>query len=300
MYTHLMFKGLLLFWGIVFSVTIMKFATEITIPNMSLNFGTVVAEDKIVDEREIRIPLEEYFGLVIEGAEGCMKDHKFHTSKESLNTSSSCWNGECKVTVEFGNSIPKEVGLYIKENGKCVEKKFQVANNIQTIGYRVDLQLTQEQKSFLGIVSGDKVELKNANGYSLNILHQHYYYDTKANKDMIVVNDEERGTVYFTTNNRTKVQGVTPSTKDTIKKYIFTYTCNTKTSCTRTANTYILQIDGLFVELEIDFVEECTKDRSEGKKVNKYCKDIIFPGSTKSFTASANVVIQLYNGTKNL
>ncbi len=214
MYIKIMIKVLLIYWTIVFSVIILKSITDVIPKITSFIFSTVIAEK----EKEITMPLEEYFGLIIEDTEGCMKNSKFHTYVKNIKTSSSCLNGECKVTVEFEDYIPKEVGLYIKENGRCIEKKFNVTDNMKTIGYRVDLKLTQEQKNSLGIIEGDRVELKNANAYLHNLVHKYYYYDSRVKDDTIVVNHEEKRTIRFNTKNDSKTQVNNPKTENTAKK----------------------------------------------------------------------------------
>jgi beta-xylosidase len=74
------------------------------------------------------------------------------------------------------------------------------------------------------------------------------------------------------------------------KHRLFDYACPTATTCTQTANTYIAQVDGLFIELDLDFVEQCLEDKNMGKKVNRYCQYMISPGDTSSFKASAAVI----------
>jgi hypothetical protein len=72
--------------------------------------------------------------------------------------------------------------------------------------------------------------------------------------------------------------------------HLFNYTCPTATSCTQTANTFIANVDGLFIELDSAFVEQCIEDKNLGKKVNRYCQYMISPGDTSRFEASADVI----------
>ena len=287
-------KALLVFWSMVFAVIALKYTTDML--NSNSNFIVSTGKSKIINRKgEIHIVLETYSGLVLDGVRGCMKNHKFDTSNLNISRSNSCVNGKCKLTVEFEDSIPNNIGLYVKENSKCIEKTFNVESNMQVLGYRVDLKLSPDQKDSLGIENVDDIELKNASGYSFSPIHKYFYYNLKMKKDTISENGVNKGIIYF--NNNYDASTDESQNTNVSKGTLFTYDCNTaNTTCTRTANTYILLIDGIFVELDTDFIEECKYSR---KKLNKYCKQIIFPGQSILFTTSPNIIKHLLKNGAN-
>ena len=77
------------------------------------------------------------------------------------------------------------------------------------------------------------------------------------------------------------------------KKELFTLSCTSPTVCTKTANVYLVNVDGLFVELTPEFVDSCNKQSVENKVTNIYCKQMIFPGHSETFETSADVVRHL-------
>ncbi len=77
------------------------------------------------------------------------------------------------------------------------------------------------------------------------------------------------------------------------KKKLFTLSCTSATTCTKTANAYLINVDGLFIELSPEFVEQCQKDIANNWETNIYCKQMIAPGHSETFTASVDVVKHL-------
>jgi hypothetical protein len=77
------------------------------------------------------------------------------------------------------------------------------------------------------------------------------------------------------------------------KKKFFTLSCSSATTCTKTANTYLVNVDGLFVELSPEFVEQCQKNEANNVEINLYCKKMIAPGHTETFSAPADVIKHL-------
>jgi len=77
------------------------------------------------------------------------------------------------------------------------------------------------------------------------------------------------------------------------KFHLFDYACPSATTCTRTANVPMVHESGLFMELKPEFVEQCRKDKEEGRSVNPYCNKMIRPGDIETFTAPAAVVKHL-------
>jgi len=71
---------------------------------------------------------------------------------------------------------------------------------------------------------------------------------------------------------------------------LFDLSCSSETQCTRTAKAYLVQADGLFVKLRSDFVEECLEKKQKNIVTGEYCKKMISPGESKTFTTSARVI----------
>ena len=193
---RLVVKSLLIFWSIVALVIAVRFIV-INIPkDFDIDF---LSEKK--ESNRLYFPLKKRLAFILNGIEGCTKeDRAFPTiyNDEIISTGSNCWNGDCELTVEFGDSIPKTIELYVKENGTCQLKEFKVPKVLDTIGYRIDLQLTQKQRLDLGGIGITKnIRLEHAKGYSFTNKHKYYFYDKKLDKDTLLLNDEKLDTVYF-------------------------------------------------------------------------------------------------------
>jgi hypothetical protein len=164
--------------------------------DMNIDFFT-----KKEESNRLYFPLKKRLAFILNGIEGCTKEDRSFPAfydNEIISTGSSCWNGDCELTVEFSDTIPKTVELYVKEKGACQQKEFKVPRVLDTIGYRVDLQLTQKQRLDLGGIGITKnIRLEHAKGYSLTHNHKYYFYDKKLDKDIILLDDEELDTVYF-------------------------------------------------------------------------------------------------------
>jgi hypothetical protein len=76
-------------------------------------------------------------------------------------------------------------------------------------------------------------------------------------------------------------------------KRLFTLSCPTPTTCTKTANVYVVNVDGLYIELRPEFVEECLKQSATNSMTNIYCKQMSAPGDTETLSASADVIKHL-------
>lgn len=201
-------KALSLFWGIVISVVVIHYLLvnvnySSIIPDVKQGFTAIIKKADIFPKKEkdaITFPLKKTAEMVLENTKSCIKDNRYHFYPKYLDTSSHCMNNQCTVSVSFKNDIPKKVGLYVEENGKCIGKYFEVASKLHENGARVDLQLTSAQKKKLGISLGDEIRLRHANGYTLDTQHKYYYYDHILLGDDIMVNDKKRGIVYFKVN----------------------------------------------------------------------------------------------------
>ena len=116
----------------------------------------------------------------------------------AYNTSSSCMNGNCSMTVEFGDEIPESVALCVKQGDNCVLKHFNVPKNPEVVGYTASFELTPEIKSQLDIQSWeDEITFENANGHSLEDNIYTVSYESMPIEDNLMVNGQVKLKVKF-------------------------------------------------------------------------------------------------------
>jgi len=236
------------------------------------------------DEKDvIFFPLQTQYGFTLDGVKGCIKDYQSGIIEKgySYSTNGSCWNGSCALNISFSEKIPKDISLYVIKDGHCELEKFEVSSPLDTVGYSVDLQLTQTQKNNLSIIRGDEVRLKEAKGYSLDSKNQFYFYDNKLAEDTILVNGKEKGKVYFSKEAKSsKIDIPHP-------KKIFTITCDSNRICEQVANSYLVNIDGIYFIPNDEFIIKCMRDKS----ASKYCNIMINIGhiSTPKFQSDAEM-----------
>ena len=185
-------KSVLIFWGIVLFVFAIRFIV--------LHMPKDILSSKKESSR-LYFPLKKQEVFLLNGMEGCSKDHRSFPviyDTEIISTGSKCWNGDCELTVVFGEVIPETIELYVKENGTCQQKKFKVPKLLDRMGYRVDLQLTQKQRLDLGGIGlTNNIRLEHAKSYTLTKQHKYYFYDKIRDKDTLLLDGEKIGTVYF-------------------------------------------------------------------------------------------------------
>jgi hypothetical protein len=70
----------------------------------------------------------------------------------------------------------------------------------------------------------------------------------------------------------------------------FDLICSGPTTCTKTANTYVVNVDGLFIEPNEYFVKTCLEKKKRNEVTNGYCLRMYSPGDAESFTAPANLI----------
>ncbi len=298
---RIVLKILLMFWGIILAGILIKALTNIKVENFDFDFLQKVSQFNNKNDQTIYFPLQEQNGFVIHGYKSCVKDYKsaFYVKGYSFNTSGSCYNNSCKIQIEFKEKIPQAVKLYIKSDNDCKLKEFNVPKTLNTIGYFVNLQLSEKQKSDLTIQSGDKIRLEHANGYSLSANTQLYFYDTQFSEDNILVNDTIVGQVFFNknaihpqntqTNKETKINIPHP-------KELYTYTCDSTFLCKQEANTYIVNVDGINFIPSKELIFTCLKNTQS----NKFCTFFKKIGSIKSLKFDSKAMMSSYiKMTKN-
>jgi len=70
----------------------------------------------------------------------------------------------------------------------------------------------------------------------------------------------------------------------------FDLTCTTPINCTQTANTYVVNVDGLFIEPIQEYVDACLRKRELNTVTSMYCKRMYLPGDSQSFKTNADLV----------
>lgn len=77
---------------------------------------------------------------------------------------------------------------------------------------------------------------------------------------------------------------------------LFIYTCNSKRECKQTAQTYLVNIDGMYIIPEENFVVRCLRD----KKAHQYCKSMIRIGQESSIQFDSEEIMRSYiSNSKN-
>jgi len=299
---RIILKALLIFWGIVLVVILLKVLTNVKVEDFDFDFLKKEFQLNNKDNAIIYFPLEEQNGFVINGVESCSKDYKstLYVKGYSFDTSGSCYNESCKIQIAFKEKIPQTVKLYIKANNDCNLKEVNVPKVLDVIGYSINLQLSESQKSDLGILIGDKIRLEHASGYTLSAHTQLYFYNTQVDKDNILVNDTIVGQVFF--NKNTIHTQTVPVSKDEEEiniphpKELYTFTCNSSFQCKKEANTYIVNLDGVDFIPSKEFILTCLSN----KQLNKFCTFFVKIGDTLSMQFNSKSMMNSYiNTSKN-
>lgn len=282
--------GLILFWGVVAVVVV-------------LNALNIFSFSWTTSQEAIHFPLQERFGIVLKNEESCVYQYKTHTFSEPLEIKTICSNGKCNTNVIFSNSlIPSEVGLYVKEGTSCVHRSFRV-NALQTLGYQTTVYLSDAEKARLGMVSGDTFKLQNAYGSELCGVQTVFYYNTNITEDTLLVNGKPKATVYFdigqNLNLKPNKYGMIQDSTYSSDGKLFSYICSNETQCIRKANTNVVLAEGIYVEVDADFVEQCTKNEMDGIQDNPYCKHIIYQGQMHQIDATKEEIERLLQKGEN-
>ena len=292
---QLIIKILSIFWGIVlFSIVIKALVDYIPKKNWNLSVdGKVNIKKSLHNTDVLYFPLKERYGFTLEGYESCIKNSQSAIYKQgyTFNTNGSCWNNNCSLHITFSEKIPKSVDLFIKQDNTCITKNFLVPKGLNTMSYYVDLQLSQSQKQQLGIVDGNKIRLEHANGYSLDSTHQYYTYSTKRTKDNILVNDKNVGEIYFS-------EAIIPSNISDKKfklniphpKELYTFNCDSQRSCEITANSYIVNMNGIDFIPKDEFILKCLNHTTQ----SKYCNRMTHIGDIKRTTFTSDSMMYSY------
>jgi len=212
-------KYILYFWGLVFTIFIIKFAVSsidsvIEVPkklwqkimHIDLNFDF---DFNFETSNNMKLTLDKRYGVIIEGVSNCPEDYtklpKINNQKPITSfISSSCWNGDCTLKAEFTDKIPEKLKLNVKvgHSENCTEQVFDIGDNVEVLGYKVTLVVDDALKTKLGINSREqKVRFKHATGYASTFINgiqtMTFDYDKLLPSDILMVDDEDKFTVDF-------------------------------------------------------------------------------------------------------
>ena len=212
MYEKLL-KGILYLWGIVFLVFIIKFVISNTdtltkLPQNAWEKVRTYIFDLMHEDR-VTLALIQKYGMTIEGISLCEnKDKNVKTqvivNPELSNISSSCWNGDCKVTMAFKDKAPKTIKLNVKlmHSANCMIETYHVSSAAEVVGYQVQFIITDTLKDKLGLQDGNQeIKFKHQTGYTKTKLNGKYEmifdFDELLTSDVLIVDGKEQITVDF-------------------------------------------------------------------------------------------------------
>jgi len=212
MYEKLL-KSILYLWGFVFLVFSMKFMISnstdfIKIPqDMWTKVSTYVQD--LVHTDTINLALAKKYGMTIEGISLCQdkdKNARMQVIENPLlsNISSSCWNGDCKVSMAFKDKVPKKIELNVKSlhSDNCLIETYNTSNVVEIVGYQLKFTITDELKEKFGLQDGnEKIQFKHETGYTKTKLNGKYEmtfdFDELLTSDILMVDGEEKLTIDF-------------------------------------------------------------------------------------------------------
>jgi len=211
MYEKLL-KSVLYIWGFVLLVCGIKFVISNTETLTQLPQAWEKISTYIVDltyEDTAKVSLIQKYGMTIEGISICQdtdKNNKLQVLSNPLlsNISSSCWNGDCKVSVVFKDKVPQKIKLNVKllHSNNCLLEAYNVPSAVEIVGYQAHVIITDAIKEKFGLQSGnEKLKFKHQTGYSKTKVNGNYEmtfdFDELLTSDILMVDGEEKLTVDF-------------------------------------------------------------------------------------------------------
>lgn len=203
-------KTILYVWGFVFLVFVMKFliSHSDSLSQLPQNVWVKVRTylHDATAKKRLTLPLIEKYGMTIEGISLCTNKNKAPVTNNPLlsSISSSCWNGDCKVSMEFKDKVPKTIKLNVKllHSDNCLRETYDTSGVSEVVAYQAKLTLTDDIKNKLGIVSGnEEIHMKHETGYTKTktngIYEITFDFDTLPTSDILMVDGDETIEVTF-------------------------------------------------------------------------------------------------------
>jgi hypothetical protein len=145
----------------------------------------VVQQVTDIDGRlAIRVPLQEEYGMVINGFRKCSLPAAIH---DEPDFSASCTDGFCTIVVTFDEQIPDSIGLYVEKENRCRYERFITENKTKVVNHFAKIEINDALESALEMPVG------NYDVGSLKSLG-HITYELAGSKKVILNYGEKRNT----------------------------------------------------------------------------------------------------------
>lgn len=166
----------------------------------SANQKVIQTVDVMNGQVLIHVPLKKDLGMVIYGYKKCFH---FEGGFNEPSNSSFCSNGNCKITVTFEDTLPKDVSLYVERGNDCALQKFPVGDKAEVVGYSAKLEMTPELLEKLHVTE-DRYNVSSINARGTS---SYQIMGTKKvtldygqhipDSDTLTINNESKATILF-------------------------------------------------------------------------------------------------------
>jgi len=106
-----------------------------------------------------------------------------------------------------------------------------------------------------------------------------------------VVTKSQNGSTYTSSTNA--------SGETFVQNHLYNFSCSTETSCTKIANVYMIHIDGIDVEMDIAFAQQCVEYKYKPELRNSYCDKLVEPGDMSSFSGNQRTISHILEFDNN-
>ncbi len=206
-------KIILYVWLFIFLVFVMKFlishsASLSQLPQTAWEKVRTYLHD-VTAKKSLKLSLIEKYGMSIEGVSLCTDKNKdasvqVRTNPLLSSISSSCWNGDCKVSMAFKDKVPKTIKLNVQlvHSNNCLIETYDALGASSVVAYQAKLTVTDAIKNKLGIVSGnEEIHMKHETGYTKTKINGIYEitfdFDTLRKSDILMVDGKDTIEVNF-------------------------------------------------------------------------------------------------------
>ena len=148
----------------------------------------------------IRVPLQEEYGMVINGFRKCSPPAGL---RDEPDYAASCTDGRCTIVVTLDEEIPDSIGLYVEKGDACLYEQFSTAERSRVINYFAKVEMSDAIESALALAVDDYDvgSLKAARHIAYRIMGSKkvilHYGDNRVASDLLTVNGEVRASIVF-------------------------------------------------------------------------------------------------------
>ncbi len=161
----------------------------------------VVQQVTDIDGRlAIRVPLQEEYGMVINGFRKCSLQAGM---RDEPDFSASCDNGFCTIVVTFDKKIPDFVGLYVEKENRCRYERFTTDNRTKIVNHFAKIEINDVLESALETPVGDYDvgSLKSLGQITYQLMGSKKvilnYGEKKIISDVLTINNEAKASILF-------------------------------------------------------------------------------------------------------